>query len=57
MLNLVVEIISLQQLEYEMDRAAFPDEYIFFETGYCAHPAFPYAHIQVEQATIGIDQK
>ena len=28
-----------------------PDYYIYFEIRYCGHPAFPYAHIQLEQAT------
>ena len=37
MLNFELEILSLQQLEYEM-----------YRTG---HPNFPYAHIQLEQAT------
>ena len=50
MLNLVVEIIYLQQLEYEMERADLLDEYIF-GVGYCGHPSFSYAHIQLEQAT------
>ena len=54
MLNLVVNRISLQQLEYEMERADLPDDYIFFEIGYCVHPSFPYAHIQLEQDTKSI---
>ena len=28
-----------------------PDDYYFFEIGYFGHPAFPYAHIQLYQAT------
>ena len=51
MLNPVVDIISLQQPEYEMDCADLPDDDICFEIGYCGHPAFPYAHIQLDQAT------
>ena len=50
MLNLVVYRIYLQQLEYEMERADLPDDYNLFEIGYCGHPAFSYANIQVEQA-------
>ena len=50
-LNLVVERISLQQLEYEMERDDLPDDYNCFEIGYCGHPASPYAHIQLEQST------
>ena len=34
-----------------MERADLPDDYICFEIGYCAHPTFPYAHIQLKQAT------
>ena len=51
MLNLVVDRISLQQLEYEMERADIPDDYNFFEIGYCGPPAFPYVHIKLEQST------
>ena len=46
MLNHVVDRISLQKLEYETEPVDLPDE-----IGYCGHPAFPYAHIQLEQAT------
>ena len=49
--NHAVEIISPQKLEYEMERVDLPDDYNFFEIGYCGHPSFPYAHIQLEQAT------
>ena len=49
MLNPVVDIISLQQLEYEMERADIPD--YLKKIGYCGHPAFSYAHIQLDQAT------
>ena len=45
-----VDRVSLQQLEYEMDRADLPDCYNFFEMEYCGHPTFPYAHIQLKQA-------
>ena len=31
-----------------------PDYCNFFEIEYCAHPAFPYAHIQLEQSTKSI---
>ena len=33
-----------------MDRADLPDDYNYFEIGYCGHPTFPYAHIQLTQA-------
>ena len=49
MLNLVVDIISLNQLEYEMDCADLPDDYIYFEIEYCGHPASPYTQIQLDQ--------
>ena len=51
MLNFEVDILSLQKLEYEMDRTDFPVDYIFFEIGYCGHPNFPYGHIKLEKAT------
>ena len=51
MMNLVVDRISLEQLEYEMERAVLPGDYIFLGIAYCDHPAFTYAHIQLEQAT------
>ena len=34
-----------------MERTDIPDGYKCFEIKYCGHPAFPYAHIQLEQAT------
>ena len=43
MLNFSLERISLQKLEYEMERADLPDYYICFEIGYCGNPTFPYA--------------
>ena len=49
MLKSVFERLSLQKIEYEMERADIPD--IFFEIGYCGHPTVPYAHIQLKQAT------
>ena len=50
-LNLVVDRISLQHFGYEMERANLPDDFNCFEFGYCGNPAFPYAHIQLDQAT------
>ena len=50
-MNLAVDRTSLLQLEYEMERAGIPDDYNCFEIGYCSHPTFPYAHIQLEKAT------
>ena len=49
MLNLEVERISLQQLEYEMDRTDDPVDYNCFEIEYCGHLSFPYKNIQLEQ--------
>ena len=51
MLNLVVDRIYLQQLEYKMERDDIPDDYNFFEIRYCCHPALPYTHIQLQQVT------
>ena len=51
MMNLVVDIIPLQQLEYEMKRADLLDDFNFSEIGYCGHPTLTYAHIELEQAT------
>ena len=51
MLNSEVDRLSLQQLEYEMDPTDYPVDYKNFEIGYCGHHIFPYAHIQLEQAT------
>ena len=48
MLDHVVDIIYIQQLEYEMECADPPDYYI--KNIYCGHPAFP-SHIQLKQAT------
>ena len=50
MLNLVVERISLQQVEYEMESIDLPDDYNFFEIGYCGHPTLPYALIKLGKA-------
>ena len=50
MLNLEVDRIYLQKLEYEMDRTYYPVDYDFFEIGYCGYPNFPYTNIQLEQA-------
>ena len=51
MLNLEVDRLSLQQLEYEMDRTDYPVNYNFFEIGYCGHPTSPYTNIQLDQAS------
>ena len=51
MLNFEVDRLSIQQLKYEMDYTGFPDDYIFF-IRYGGNSKFPYAHIQIEQATI-----
>ena len=36
---------------YGLRHFDLPDDYHFFETGYCCHPSFPYAHIQLEKST------
>ena len=46
MIDHVVDRLSPQKLEYEMERIDIPDDYIFFEIGYCGHPNFLYACIQ-----------
>ena len=51
MLKSEVDRLSIQKFEYEMDRADLPDDYNYFEIGYCGHPTFTYAHIQLEQST------
>ena len=51
MLDHVVDRLSLQKLEYKMGRVVLPDDYIFFEIGYCGHPPSPNARIQREQYT------
>ena len=51
MLNIEVDRISLQQLEYEMDRTDYPVDYKSFDIGYCGHPNFPYTNIQLKQAS------
>ena len=53
MLNFEVEILSLRQLEYEMDCTVYPVDYNFFEIGYCGQPYLPYVNIQFKQATNG----
>ena len=51
MLNFEVDIISLQQLDYEMGRTDYPVDCNFFEIGYCGHLNFPYANIQLKKVT------
>ena len=43
--------LSLQQLEYEIYFADYPDKYNFFELGYCGHPQYPYSNIFINQAS------
>ena len=40
-----VDVLSLQQLEYEIDCNDYTVNYNFFEIGYCGHPNFPYSYI------------
>ena len=51
MLNFEVEILSLQQLEYEMYHTDYPVNYNCFEIGYCGHPNFSYENVKFKQAT------
>ena len=46
-----LDILSLQQLEFEMDSTGYPDDYSFFELGYCSHTQFPYSNIFLDQAS------
>ena len=57
MLNLEVDRIYLQQLEYEMDRTDYPVDYNFFLIWYCGHPNFPYTNIQFEQSSVDSQNK
>ena len=50
-MKLVVDRISFQQLEYEMERDDLPDDCNCFEIVYCGYPALPYTQIQLDQAT------
>ena len=34
-----------------MDYAGYPDDYNFFELGYCSHTQFPYSKIFLDQAS------
>ena len=47
MINHVVDILSTQNLEYEMEVVDIPDDHNSFELGYCGHPTFPCAYIQL----------
>ena len=51
MLNFEVDILSLQQLDYEMYCTDYPIDCNYFEIRYCGHPKLPYANIQFKQAT------
>ena len=50
-LNSKLDRLSLQQFDFEMNSAGYPDKYNFFELGYCAHPQFPYSKIFIDQAS------
>ena len=50
-LNSNLDRLSLQQLEFEMDSAGYPDKYNFFESGYCGHPQYPYSKIFLDQSS------
>ena len=42
--------LSIQQIDFEMDSAGYPDNYNYFELWYCGHPQFPYSNIFLDQA-------
>ena len=44
-----LEILSLQHLECEMGSTGYPDDYNFFELGYCGHTQFPHSKIFLGQ--------
>ena len=50
-LNSKLDRLFLQQLEFEMDSIGYPDDYNFFELGYCGHTEFPYSKIFLDQAS------
>ena len=43
--------LSLQQLEFEIDSTGYPEDYNFFELGYCGHTQLPYSNIFLDQAS------
>ena len=43
--------LSLQHLEFEMDSSGYPDEYNFFELGYCGHPNYTHTIFFLNQAS------
>ena len=49
--NVKVLIQWLAQVEYAIKGSQGDHNIQFFEIGYRVHPALPYAHIQLEQAT------
>ena len=51
MLNLKVDRIYLQQLEYEMSRTDYLVDYNVSEIGYCSNPNPPYTNIQLEKVS------
>ena len=51
MLNHELDILSLRQLEYEMEGFYLPDDYNLFGIGYCGRPDFPFLSIQQEKFT------
>ena len=49
-LNLKLDILSLLQLDCEMDSTGYPDDHKFFELGYCGHTQYPHSKIFLDQA-------
>ena len=45
-----LDILSLQQLECEMDSTGYPDDHNSFELGYCGNTQFPYSTIFLVKA-------
>ena len=51
LLDSKLDRLSLQQPGFEMDSTGYPDDYNFFELGYCGHTQFPYSNIFLDQAS------
>ena len=47
--------LSLQRLEYEMDRNDYHVNYNCFEIGYCGHPKFFNENVQFNQGPTSIN--
>ena len=50
-LDSTLDILSLQQLEREIDFTGYPDYHNLFELGYCGHTQYPHSEIFLDQAS------